>query len=175
MATLFYISAVIAILATLMVAVRANIVHALLYMLVSLLAVAMVLYTLGAAYAAVMEIIVYAGAILILFVFVIMMVNISAESVRQERSWLGLGVWLGPVFLGLVLLGELLYVLLAGPGAPMTIQAIGAREVGASMFGAYMIGVELMSMLLLAGLVGAYHLARSLGGPAGPSQQEDQR
>ena len=161
MATLFYISAAVAILATLMVVIHTDIVHALLYLLVSFLAVAMVLYTLGAAYAAVMEIIVYAGAILILFVFVIMMVNVSGDAVRQERRWLRPGVWPGPVLLGLVLLGELAGVLFAGPSRPMDAQAITAAAVGESMFGAYMICVELMSLLLLAGLVGAYHLARS--------------
>ena len=170
MATLFYISAAVAILATLMVTLRANIVHALLYLLVSLLAVAMVFYVLGAAYAAVMEIIIYAGAILILFVFVIMMVSVSGESVQQERRWLELRVWLGPAALGLVLLGELVYVLLSGQGKPAGFETVSAVDVGASMFGAYKIGVELVSMLLLSGLVGAYHLARRRDGDEPPKE-----
>ncbi|MDA8077503.1 MAG: NADH-quinone oxidoreductase subunit J, partial [Nitrospiraceae bacterium] len=61
---LFYISGCVAVIATFMVITRANAVHALLYLVVSLLAVAMVFVTLGAAFVAALEVIVYAGAIM---------------------------------------------------------------------------------------------------------------
>ena len=62
-----------------MVVTRTNLVHALLYLVVSLFAVAVVFYTLGAPFVAALEVIVYAGAIMMLFVFAVMLLNLSAD------------------------------------------------------------------------------------------------
>jgi NADH-quinone oxidoreductase subunit J len=160
MNALFYIAAAVAILATLMVITRAHAVHALLYLIVSLLAVALVFFLLGAPFAAALEVIVYAGAIMVLFVFVVMMLNLGAQSVQGERRWLRPVSWAGPALLSAILLAELIYVL-GGPAAPVTATAVvGPREVGLALFGPYVLAVELASVMLLAGLVGAYHLAR---------------
>jgi len=157
---LFYISGAIAVAATFLVITRTNAVHALLYLIVSLLASALVFFSLGAPFAAALEIIIYAGAIMVLFIFVIMMLNLGAESARQEQDLVRPGIWRGPAVLCVLLLAELLYVLAtvepsAGDAAPL-----GAKAVGISLFGPYVIAVELASMLLLAGLVGAYHLGK---------------
>src|SRR5690606_39692838 len=82
----FYISAAIAVLATLRVVTNDNPVHALLYLIVSLLAVAAIYFTLGAPFAGVLEIIVYAGAIMVLFVFVVMMLNLGDRTILQEHQ-----------------------------------------------------------------------------------------
>lgn len=156
----FYIAAIVAVLATAMVIVQTNAVHALLNLVVSLLAVAIVFYVVGAPFAAALEVIVYAGAIMVLFVFVIMMLNLGDAAAKQERQWLSPRIWIAPAGLSAVLLGELIYILWAGPlGAPAG-SVITPREVGALLFGPYLLVVELASMLLLAGLVGAYHLGR---------------
>ena len=84
----FYSAALVAVFSTVMVITRLNAVHALLFLIVSLLAVAMVFYLLGAHFAAVLEVIVYAGAIMVLFVFVIMMLNLGKTTVEQEMAWL---------------------------------------------------------------------------------------
>ncbi|MGC1633518.1 MAG: NADH-quinone oxidoreductase subunit J, partial [Gelidibacter sp.] len=68
----FYIAGVLAILSTLMVVVTKNAVHALLYFIVSLLSVSVIFFILGAPFIAALEVIIYAGAIMVLFVFVIM-------------------------------------------------------------------------------------------------------
>lgn len=153
----FYLSAAIAIVATLLVVVSARAVHALLYLIVSLLAVAVVFYVLGAPFAAALEVIVYAGAIMVLFIFVMMMLDLGKRAESQERAWLGAGIWLGPGVLALLLLAELVY-LLAGSAAGAPAGIVDARAVGSTLLGPYLLGVELASMLLLAGLVGAYHL-----------------
>ena len=75
MIALFYIAGVIAVISTLAVVLQTNIVHALLYMVVSLLSVAVIFYVLGAPFAAMLEAIVYAGAIMVLYRFVNMMQN----------------------------------------------------------------------------------------------------
>lgn len=156
----FHISALVAIAATVMVITRRNAVHALLYLIVSLLAVAVVFFTLGAPFAAVLEIIIYAGAIMVLFVFVVMMLNLGEAAVQQERRWLAPGIWAGPSLLCAVLLGEVLYVLGSTETSGLIGGEVDARSVGALLFGPYLLAVEIASMLLLAGLVGAYHLGR---------------
>ena len=87
MIALFYIAGVIAVISTLAVVLQTNIVHALLYMVVSLLSVAVICYVLGAPFAAMLEAIVYAGAIMVLFLFVIMMLNLGQHTRDEERSW----------------------------------------------------------------------------------------
>lgn len=82
----FYICGLIAILATLRVVTHTNPVHALLYLIISLLAIAGVFFSLGAYFAGALEIIVYAGAIMVLFVFVVMMLNLGGTEIEQERS-----------------------------------------------------------------------------------------
>ncbi|MGH8141237.1 MAG: NADH-quinone oxidoreductase subunit J [Steroidobacteraceae bacterium] len=160
---LFYLSAAIAIIATALVITRGDAVHALLYLIVSLLAVAVVFYMLGAPFAAALEVIVYAGAIMVLFVFVVMMLNLGQEAAAQERRWMSPGTWAGPALLAAVLVAELLYLLVSGnfhAVAGVGRAAIEPRQVGIVLFGPYLLAVELGSMLLLAGLVGAYHLGR---------------
>lgn len=160
MNAVFYISAVIAVLATALVITRTNAVHALLYLIVSLLAVALVFFVLGAPFLAALEVILYAGAIMVLFVFVFMMLNLGSQSVRQEAQWMRSSTWIGPAVLALILLGELIYVFARHPAALPDTTAIAPEAVGAALFGPYLLGVELASLLLLAGLVGAYHLGR---------------
>ncbi|MDA8098549.1 MAG: NADH-quinone oxidoreductase subunit J [Nitrospiraceae bacterium] len=157
---LFYISAFIAVAATGMVITRTNAVHALLYLIVSLLAVALIFFTLGAPFIAALEVIVYAGAIMVLFIFAIMMLNLSSATVQQEQGLLAPGIWRGPALLCLVLAGELAYFLTAEHERLSRMDLVPPKQVGIALFGPYVLGVELASMLLLAGLVGAYHLGR---------------
>ena len=114
----FYFASGIAVVSTLRVITNTNPVHALLYLIISLIAVAMTFFALGAPFAGVLEVIAYAGAIMVLFVFVVMMLNLGPASVQQERVWLKPGIWLGPVVLGALLLVELLYVLFSPPERP---------------------------------------------------------
>jgi NADH-quinone oxidoreductase subunit J len=156
----FYVSAVVAVLATALAITRPNAVHALLYLIVSLLAVALVLYTLGAPFVAALEVIIYAGAIMVLFVFVIMMLNLGSQAAEQERKWMSPRTWLGPALLSLILVSELIAVLAGAGGETVVARPIEPRQVGLALFGPYLLGVELASMLLLAGLMGASHLGR---------------
>jgi len=156
----FYIAAMVAIVSTFMVVTRSNAVHALLYLIVSLLAVALIFFLLGASFVAALEVIIYAGAIMVLFVFVIMMLNLGPQTAAQERQWLTPGTWVGPAVLMVALAAEFIYVLSSTHGKLLEIRVIGPKQVGIALFGPYVLGVELASMLLLAGMVGAYHLGR---------------
>lgn len=157
MTVIFYLSGIVAIIATLLVVLSFNVVHALLYLVVSLLAVAVVFFTLGAPFAAALEVIIYAGAILVLFVFVIMMISPGPRGAAQERGWFSPRAWIFPVILVFLLGAEFVY-LLSISGRSVMNSVVHSEEVGAVLLGPYLIGVEIASFLLLAGLVGAYHL-----------------
>ena len=157
---LFYLASAVALISTLMVITRLNIVHALLYMVTSLLSVAVIFYILGAPFIAALEVIIYAGAIMVLFVFVVMMLNLGPQSAAQERQWFNLRTWQGLFILAGILLIELILAIRLGYGQPQTISEISPYQVAITLFGPYLLAVELASMLLLAGLVGAYHLGR---------------
>src|ERR1043166_4717983 len=117
----FYLSAGVAVLSTLLAISRLDAVHALLYLIVSLLAVALIFFALGAPFVAALEVIIYAGAIMVLFVFVIMMLNLGPQATAQERQWLQPKMWRGPAILAMVLIVELIYVL-ASSGRQATID-----------------------------------------------------
>ncbi|PSR52587.1 NADH-quinone oxidoreductase subunit J [Adhaeribacter arboris] len=156
----FYLAAAVAIVSTIMVITRYNLIHALLYLVVSFLAISVIFFVLGAPFMAALEIIIYAGAIVVLIIFVIMMLNLTHEDVQHEKEWLRPGIWLGPAILSLVLLSELLYIFTAADSPSYRGQPVEAKAVGMSLFGPYILGVELSGMLLMAGIVGAYHLGR---------------
>lgn len=157
--TLFYITSAVAVFATVMMITRLNAVHGLLYLILSLLAVGVLFFLLGAHFAAVLEVIIYAGAIMVLFVFVIMMLNQGQKTIEQERVWLQPGIWIGPSLLALILFVEMLVIVVLG-GSAETGYVVNAKQVGIALYGPYLLAVELASMLLLAGLVGAYHLGK---------------
>ena len=151
-------AAVVAVVSTIAVVLQRRAVHALLYLIVSFFSLAVAMLALGAAFAAALEVVVYAGAILVLFVFVVMMIG-------AEGPLPGPRAWIGPAILSLVLLGELGYAFFFVPGllAPMAspaAAAISPKEVGIALFGPYAICAEIAAFLLLSGLVGAYHIGR---------------
>ncbi|WKZ63786.1 MAG: NADH-quinone oxidoreductase subunit J [Saprospiraceae bacterium] len=160
MKIIFYIASIVALIATIRVVTHKDAVHALLYLVVSLLAISVIFFIVGAPFVAALEVIVYAGAIMVLFVFAIMMLNLGKDSVKQEASLFSPRAWIVPSILCLVLLVEIIYVL-AGGGLPgSNVKIISAQEVSNTMFKGYVLAVELTGMLLMAGIVGAYHIGK---------------
>lgn len=160
MEAMFYIAAGVAVLATVMVITSYNMIHALIYLIVSFLAIAVVFFVLGAPFIAALEIIIYAGAIVVLVIFVIMMLNLRDETVTQEKTWLTREIFIFPAILSTILLAELIYIIVSTNGTPVRATTISSAEVGMSLYGPYVIGVELSGILLMSGIVGAYHLGR---------------
>ena len=160
MESLFYIAAFVALFSTLQALSRSNAAHALIYLIVSLLAVAVMFFLMGAPFAAALEIVIYAGAIMVLFVFVIMMLNLGESGDARERQWLEPRIWVVPALLATILLAELIVVEIDAEGVTSGVE-VDPKQVGLALFGPYVLAVEIASLLLLAGLVGAYHLGRS--------------
>ncbi|HEX5422897.1 MAG TPA: NADH-quinone oxidoreductase subunit J [Candidatus Acidoferrales bacterium] len=158
----FYIAAAIAVIATMLAVTRLSAVHGLLYLVVSLLALAVVFYLLGAPFVAALEIIIYAGAIVVLFVFVVMLLNQGLRTIEIEKRWLTPRIWVGPAILAFVLAAEFAWTISSSTGSQAGTATVNSQQVGLALYGPYLIGVELASFLLMAGLVGAYHLGRRI-------------
>ncbi len=154
----FYLCGLVAVLTTLRVITHTNPVHALLYLIVSVLSIAGVFFSLGAYFAGALEIIVYAGAIMVLFVFVVMMLNLGNATVKQERDWLQPSLWIGTGIVSLLLLLVMVYAIMTANDQGIDGTVIDTKAVGISLFGPYVLAVEFASMLLLAGLVVAFHV-----------------
>ncbi|PNK60035.1 NADH-quinone oxidoreductase subunit J [Psychrobacter sp. FDAARGOS_221] len=163
----FYALGLVAIIASLRVIMLANPVHAILSMIVSLLALAGIFFILGAPFAGALQVIVYAGAILVLFVFVIMMLNLGVKNDERESLWLSSDVWAVPAALSFVIAVVLVYMLSMGNSyqgehvvTMVGAQTVSAKHVGIALFTEYLLLVEVAAMLLLAALVAAYHLGK---------------
>jgi len=149
----FVISLIVALFSALKVITRINAIHALLYMIAFFFALAVMIYLYGAPLIAVLEVIIYAGAIVTLFIFVVMMLNI-----RPSEGKTRLKVPLVPVLLIIIIQVELLYIIFFGPESTTAPAFTEPAATGLALMTKYMTAVELAGMLLLAGIVGAYHL-----------------
>lgn len=138
---------------------RPSAVHALVYLLVMLLALAVSFFALGAAFAAVLLIMVYAGAIVVLFVFVVMTLPISPEAITRERAALK-RAWPVPLILSVLVVAPFVFGAFAMPGRHPALP-VSAQEVGRLLFGPWALVIELASLLLLAGLIGVRHIGRN--------------
>ena len=101
-----------------------------------MLAMALIFELLGAPFAAALEVIVYAGAIMVLFVFVVMMLNVGPHAKAHGKQWLQPSMWRGPSVLAALLLAELgVYMALAGTKPALSPVVIGPKAVGQAFFG----------------------------------------
>jgi NADH-quinone oxidoreductase subunit J len=153
----FYIAAIVAIISTIMAISGRNAIHSLLFLILSLLAISVIFYLLSAPFIAALEVIIYAGAIMVLFIFVTMMLNIGLER-ETEKKWLKPRMWIVPSILSAVLLVDLILAIKSVPAIPSVKDAIMPKQVGISLFSTYLLAVEIAAILLMAGVIGAYHL-----------------
>jgi NADH-quinone oxidoreductase subunit J len=168
---LFYLFGAIAVAASLLVVLGRNPMHSVLLLIVSFAALAGLYIGLDAPFAAVVQIIIYAGAIMVLFLFVVMLLNAH----REDDAPGGMrGLAHGPLRLGaaaaVVLVAELGWaltraargggdLLASGPGAdPAALQSV--RSLGNVLFTDYSLAFEVTSILIIVAMVGAVVLAR---------------
>jgi NADH-quinone oxidoreductase subunit J len=158
---IFLVLGVLAVAAALAMVFSPNPVHSVLFLVVTIIALAGLFLTLDAQFIAVLQVIVYAGAIMVLFLFVIMMLDLGPE--RGLRGFLGRPAGL---LLGLMLLVELAAGVAIGleggafeEGPPEGPHGT-VENVGSLLLTRYVLPVELASLVLLAGMVGAVALAR---------------
>ncbi|WP_395480172.1 NADH-quinone oxidoreductase subunit J [Candidatus Curculioniphilus buchneri] len=159
----FYFSSFVSILSTLCVFFQKKPIYALIYLIISLLAIACVFFSLGAYFSGALEIIIYAGAIMVLFVFSVMILNTDididcgTQVFDQPKAW----VWImSSSLMALMLLMMLLYTFYSISEYIISKHSISIKTVGIALFGPYILIVELASMLLLVGLIVAVRLGR---------------
>jgi NADH-quinone oxidoreductase subunit J len=145
---------------------RPNAVHAVLWVVAALLALAGAFLALGAGFAGAVQIVVYAGAVLVVFVFVVLTLDLTPAAVARERARLPRPP-LVPVLAAVLVAAPILAGLVRLRAAPVEGAAASPQAVGALLFGPWALAVELVSFLLLAGLVGVRHVGRREGGRGG--------
>jgi NADH-quinone oxidoreductase subunit J len=160
---IFWAFAGLAVVSALLCITRQNPVASALWLVVTLFSLAALFVLLDAQFIAVLQVLVYAGAIMVLFLFVIMLLNLGRGGPADMKGPLGLGA-------GVLLAGLMLVQLLAiRPGAPAPAPSVMARAaaeqgmvpaIARPLFGEYLLPFEITSVLLLAAIVGAVVLAK---------------
>jgi NADH-quinone oxidoreductase subunit J len=161
---LFYIFAAIAVVSAILVITRHNVVHSAAFLGATLFAVAGIFLTLHAEFLAGVQVIVYVGGILVLFVFVIML--IAVERSVHERQYNR--QWMIALITSAILIVEIVYALSRGrdsfnlpPVVPPVVSAAGNSEaVGMGLYTSYLLPFEIASILLLVAIVGAVVLSK---------------
>ncbi len=157
--TIFYILAAVAIAGTILAITEKHPVHAILYLVTSLFSMATIFFLLMAPLVAAFEVILYAGAIMVLFLFVIMMLDLGHPEKGLAPSW---REWLPALLLSAVSIASLV-TLIAARHAQVAAYpaALPIREVSRRLFQEHGLAVELVSLQLLFALVGALYLGKS--------------
>ena len=167
---LFYLFGAVAVLSSLAVIGQKNPMHSVLLLIVSFGALAALYIQLDSPFTAVTQIIVYAGAIMVLFLFVVMLLNAPREDVASPYGPAYVTLTTGPrkafAVLSVILLAELAYAVSrftsaappAGPEAAAHVSSV--RQIGISIFTDYSLAFEATSVLILVAMVGAVVLAK---------------
>jgi NADH-quinone oxidoreductase subunit J len=163
-AVIFYVLGAVIVTATALAITRRHLMHAIVYLVLSFIATALLFYLLGAPSLAVLEVVIYAGAIMVLFLFIVMILEIKPE--EKTRGAL-LRQWLPALALsGVCLIVLVVFLLLsASGGGPLPLVTAPPLAFGRFLFRKYWLGVEIASFLLFVALVGALYLGRSDGNP----------
>ncbi|MFT5161857.1 MAG: NADH-quinone oxidoreductase subunit J [Alteromonadaceae bacterium] len=171
---LFLIAATVTLVSAMMTVTSHNVVHALLYLVVTMLAIALIFFLLGSSFAAALQIIVYAGAIMVLFIFVTMMLHQGQKSLDEEHLLFSFKGSAGAFILSAVLFIELVFTLstftsplimhLSVPGnlsdGGFSIQTVSVKQLGTQLYGPYKLLVVIAAMMLLSALISAIHIGR---------------
>ncbi len=156
---LFYFASAIAILSALCVVVFPKPTRALLCLIVTMFALSIIYVILGAPFVAMVHLIVYAGAVLILFLFVIMLQGVGATEIPLFKRFSPIHILLS-LFICAALLGILIYLMSHFASSPSAGVNGTVEAVGESLFKNYLLPFELTSILLLVGIFAAVSLAK---------------
>jgi len=159
---LFYIVGGIAISSAVLVITRKHAMYSALFMIVNMCSLAVLYLMLKAQFIAIIQILVYAGAIMVLFLFVIMLLNLTQEETLKQKL---LSMKTFGFVLGTILLAQLVLTFVKIPSDTKTLSPIATQQgtvenIGKVLFNEYLFPFEAISFLLLAAIVGAVVLAK---------------
>jgi NADH-quinone oxidoreductase subunit J len=156
--TIFYVLAAVAVIGTVLAITEKHPVHAILYLVTSLFSMAIIFYLLMAPLVAAFEVILYAGAIMVLFLFVIMMLDLGHPEKGMAPAW---REWLPAALLSVISIASLFTVIVSRHTSAVSYSAaVPIREVARRLFQEHGLAVELVSLQLLFALVGALYLGK---------------
>jgi NADH-quinone oxidoreductase subunit J len=157
-ALIFYVLAAVTVAATAVAITRRNLVHAVIFLIFSYFGTAMLFYLFGAPLLAALEVIIYAGAIMVLFLFVLMMIKLESYQEVMFPLW----QWLPAAVFGLVYLVVGFLMVSGAPGTEITLQMVLAtpREFALYVFQRHWLSIEIVSLLLLVAVMGALYLGK---------------
>ena len=155
--TLFYLLAAVTVIATLLAIFEKHPVHAIVYLVTSFFSLAVIFYLLAAPLIAMFEVIIYAGAVMVLFMFVIMMLDLGRPDEARRPA---LRQWLLPLLLGSIILIAIAALAAAPARTPAVAQVVSVKEFAVTLFTKYGVAIEIISMQLLFAVVGALYLGR---------------
>ncbi len=157
---IFYLLSIITLTATGMAVTRRNLVHAALWLVVSFFGTSLLFYLLGAPFLAALEVIIFAGAIMILFLFIIMTLRKEAAPRSFGEVW---RQWRLPSLLGLISLVLIGFFILSAAGSYHRLMPMMAAPIdfGRFLVTDYWLPVEIVSFLLFVALVGVLYLGRA--------------
>jgi NADH-quinone oxidoreductase subunit J len=161
---LFYILAAVILVSTGLAVSSRRLMHAVIHLIVALLATALLFFLLGAPLLAAFQVIVYAGAIMVLFLFIVMLIRSEDEPAQRFRS---LGRLAAPLVLGGVTFAVALALVFAEPagtGGRLELASASPRKLSGFVFREYWLAVEMIAFLLFLALAGAYYLVRGTRG-----------
>ena len=160
-ALMFYATAVLITAATVLAITRRQAVRSVLFLVISFLGSAMLFYLLGSPFLAALQVIIYAGAIMVLFLFVVMMLRVD----RSEENKFPWRFWVPGLLVGLLFFAALWVAVFSDPSAPvpLNLTMVTPKEFGRFVFEQYWLSVEIVSLLLLLGLLAAIHLGKEKG------------
>ena len=158
---LFYFLSFFAVLCALLVVFSRNAVHSVLYLILTFFAIAGHYILLNAQFLAAVHVIVYAGAIMVLFLYVIMLLNLNQESEPHKSIYLKFAATISAGLLLVVMVGSLrgAELMPAQQGASVDVGLV--KSLGRVLFKEYLLPFEISSVLLLAAMVGAVMLGKS--------------
>src|SRR5262245_12587822 len=166
---LFYVLSAVAVGAGIQVILSRNPIHSAIGLVTSFLSIAALYVVLHAEFVAAVQVLVYAGGIMVLFLFVIMLVNLRDRVPLRPRLRGGLSAGAGALAIGAMLWAAARGRISDAPiGAPSAAEAGNLQAVGAALFTEALLPFEIASVLLLVAMIGAIVLARDLrdAGPA---------
>ncbi len=149
-------------------------VHAALALVGTILALAVTYVTLQAHFLAAIQVIVYAGAIMVLFLFVIMLLNVSNPFQKSTMPWLKPAAWVAGVLLAVSVGAVGLLMSRPLPDATVVAAALrggGADAIGEALFSDYLLAFHLVGVLLLTGVIGAVSLVQRAAPETRPISQ----
>lgn len=159
---IFYVVSLVVVASTAMAVTRRNLVHAVVYLILSFFGTAILFYLFGAPLLAALEVIVYAGAIMVVFLFIVMTIDLKAhqEILFPASQWLPVGVF------GMIYSVAGYLAVSRTPGTQTTLNLVMAtpREYALYVLGNDWLSIEIVSLLLLVAAIGAVHLGKGRSG-----------